>query len=90
MPRKYTKMPKGWVMVEVKDDEVEEVWEKQKQALSDSITLGRLTWLASRSLLDPCPLSLPDLKRIAVLSTFPSTLSTGTGSQYLPNTSRSR
>ena len=46
MPRKfreYAKLPKGWVMAEVRDEEVEEVWEKQKQALSDSTTPGRLT-----------------------------------------------
>ena len=53
MPRKYrayAKMPKGWKMEEVVDDEVEEVWAKQKQALSDSTTPGRLTRSASRSL----------------------------------------
>ena len=59
MPRKYrqyAKMPKGWKMEEVVDNEVEEVWEKQKKALSDSTTHGRLTRSASRSLSDP---SLP-------------------------------
>ena len=49
-------MPKGWKMEEVKDDEVEEVWDKQKKALSDSTTPGRLTRSASRSLRAP---SLP-------------------------------
>ena len=53
MPRKYqpyAKMPKGWKMEEVEDDKVEEVWAEQKKALSDSITPGRLTRSASRSL----------------------------------------
>ena len=52
MPRKYrqyAKMPKGWKMEEVRDDEVEEVWDKQKRALFDSTTPGRLTRSASRS-----------------------------------------
>ena len=46
MPHKYrqhAKIPKGWAMAEVVDDEVEEVWAKQKKALSDSTTPGRLT-----------------------------------------------
>ena len=51
---KYAKMPKGWKMVEVVDDKVEEVWEKQKQALSDSTTHGRLTQLASKLHRAPC------------------------------------
>ena len=53
MPRKYrayAKMPKGWKMKEVEDDEVEDVWERQKEALSDSTTHGRLTRSASRLL----------------------------------------
>ena len=65
MPRKYrvhAKMPKGWAMVEVEDDEVEEVWAKQKKALSDSITPGRLTRLVSRSIHAPNPLSPPGSK----------------------------
>ena len=52
----YAKMPKGWRMEEVVDDEVEGVWAQQKQALSDSTTPGRLTRSASRSLRAP---SLP-------------------------------
>ena len=58
MPHKYhayAKMPKGWKMEEVVDDEVEEVWEKQKTALSDSTTLGRRTRSASRQCQDPSP-----------------------------------
>ena len=51
--RAYTKMPKGWKMEEVEDDEVEEVWDKQKKALSDSTIPGRLTRSASRSLHAP-------------------------------------
>ena len=65
MPRKYhqyAKMPKGWKMEEVVDDKVEEVWERQKKALSDSTTPGRLTRSASRSLRDPSPLSPVDSK----------------------------
>ena len=53
MPRKYreyAKMPKGWKMEEVEDDEVEEVWDWQKEALSDYTIPGRLTRSASRSL----------------------------------------
>ena len=59
MPRQYrdyAKLPKGWKMEEVVDDEVEDVWAQQKQALSDSTTPGRLTRSASRSLRAP---SLP-------------------------------
>ena len=55
--RKYAKLPKGWVIAEVKDEEVEEVWTKQKQALSGSTTPGRLTRSASRPLHAPCLLS---------------------------------
>ena len=65
MPRKYhkyAKLPKGWVMAEVEDNKVEEVWAKQKKALSDSTIPGRLTWLASRLLPNPCLLSLMDSK----------------------------
>ena len=53
MPRKYrkhAKMPKGWKMEEIVDDEVEDVWARQKEALSGSITPGRLTRSVSRSL----------------------------------------
>ena len=60
--RAYAKMPKGWKMEDVADDEVEGVWAKQKEALSDSTTPGRLTWSASRSLCAPSPLSLMDSK----------------------------
>ena len=65
MPCKYcrhTKMPKGWAMAEVVDDRVEEVWAKQKKALSDSITPGRLTRSVSRSLRAQSPLSPSGLK----------------------------
>ena len=48
--RKYAKLPKGWKMAEVEDDEVEEVWECQKEALSGSTTPGRLTRSASKRL----------------------------------------
>ena len=48
-------MPKGWKMEEVVDNEVEEVWERQKTALSDSITPGRRTWSASKQYHDPNP-----------------------------------
>ena len=51
--REYAKMPKGWKMAEVEDDEVEEVWGKQKEALSGSTIPGRLTRSASRSLRAP-------------------------------------
>ena len=38
----YTKLPKGWVMARRKDDEeVQEVWDKQRQALSNCTML---TW----------------------------------------------
>ena len=60
MPRKYreyARLPKGWKMEEVVDDEVEEVWERQREALSDSTTPGRLTRSASRLLRAPGPLS---------------------------------
>ena len=60
MPRKYrdyAKLPKGWKMMEVEDDEVEEVWARQKEALSDGIIPGRLTRSASRRLCDLTPLS---------------------------------
>ena len=53
MPRKYreyAKMPKGWKMEEIVDDEVEGVWARQKEDLSDSTTPGRLTRSVSRSL----------------------------------------
>ena len=53
MPRKYreyAKLPKGWKMEEVVDDEVEGVWAKQMKALSDSTIPGRLTRSVSRSL----------------------------------------
>ena len=59
MPRKYrdyAKMPKGWKMEEVVDDEVEGVWTRQKEALSDSTTHGRVTRSASKSLRAPNPL----------------------------------
>ena len=59
MPRKYrdyAKLPKGWKMEEVVDDEVEDVWARQKQALSDSTTHGRVTRSVSRSLREPSPL----------------------------------
>ena len=65
MPREYckfAKMPKGWKMEEVVDDEVEEVWEHQKEALSGSITPGRLTRSASRRLRAPSLLSPADSK----------------------------
>ena len=65
MPRKYrayAKMPKGWRMEEVEDDEVEEVWAKQREALSDSIIPGRLTRSASRSLRAHSPLFPVDSK----------------------------
>ena len=65
MPREYcayAKMPKGWKMEEVVDNEVEEVWEKQKQALSDSTTPGRLTRSASRQCHAPSPPFLVDSK----------------------------
>ena len=51
MPRKYreyARMPKGWRMEEVVDNEVEDVWAKQMKALSDSTIPGRLTRSASR------------------------------------------
>ena len=54
--RDYAKMPKGWKMEEVVDDEVEDVWARQREALSDSITHGRVTRSVSRSLRDPSPL----------------------------------
>ena len=65
MPRKYrayAKMPKGWRMEEVEDDEVEEVWDKQKEALSDSTIPGRLTRSAYKSLRAQTPLSPVDSK----------------------------
>ena len=65
MPREYrayAKMPKGWKMEEVVDDEVEEVWERQKKALSDSTTPGRLTRSASRQCHTPNPLFPVDSK----------------------------
>ena len=52
MPRKYrdyAKMPKGWKMEEVVDDKVEGVWVRQKEALSDSTTHGRVTRSVSKS-----------------------------------------
>ena len=55
--RKYAKMPRGWKMEEVDDDEVEEVWGKQKEALSDSTIPGRLTRSAYKRLRAPTPLS---------------------------------
>ena len=58
----YAKLPKGWAITEVRDEEVEEVWEQQKQALSDSITPGRLTRSASRSLRVQCLPSPVDSK----------------------------
>ena len=58
--REYAKLPKGWKMAEVEDDEVKEVWEHQKEALSGSITPGRLTRSASRRLRAPSPLSPAD------------------------------
>ena len=60
--RAYAKMPKGWKMEEVVDDEVEEVWERQKKALSDSTTPGRRTRSASRQCHAPSPLFPVDLK----------------------------
>ena len=48
--RKYAKMPRGWKMEEVDDDEVEEVWDKQKEALSGATIPGRLTQSASKRL----------------------------------------
>ena len=60
--REFAKMPKGWKMEEVVDDEVEEVWEHQKEVLSGSITPGRLTWSASRRLHIPSPPSPVDSK----------------------------
>ena len=60
--RAHAKMPKGWKMTEVMDGEVEEVWEKQKQALSISTTPGRLTRSASKSLHAQSPLSPVDSK----------------------------
>ena len=59
MPRKYreyAKMPKGWKMEEVEDGKVEEVWDRQREALSGCTTPGRLTRSVSRSLRAP---SLP-------------------------------
>ena len=59
MPRKYcdyAKLPKGWKMEEVVDDEVEGVWVRQKEALSDSTTHGRVTRSVSKSLRAPNPL----------------------------------
>ena len=53
MPRKYrtyARMPKGWRMEAVEDNEVEGVWEQQKKDLSDSTIPGRLTRSVSRSL----------------------------------------
>ena len=60
MPRQYrkiAKLPKGWKMAEIEDDEVEEVWERQREALSSSTTHGRLTRSASRRLRALSPLS---------------------------------
>ena len=60
--REYAKLPKGWKIAEVEDDEVEEVWERQKEALSGSTTPGRLTRSASRRLRALSPLSPTDSK----------------------------
>ena len=60
MPRKYrayAKMPKGWKMEEIEDDEVAEVWERQKEDLSGCTIPGRLTRSASKSLRAPSLLS---------------------------------
>ena len=65
MPREYrayAKMPKGWKIEEIEDDEVEEVWATQKQALSDYTTPGRLTRSAFKSTHAPCLLSPEDSK----------------------------
>ena len=51
----YAKLPKGWAMAEVKNDEVEEVWQKQKKALSNSTTHGVHTQLQSRLTDMPSP-----------------------------------
>ena len=59
MPRKYrdhAKLPKGWKMEEVVDDEAEGVWARQRQALSDSTTHGKVTRSAFKSLRAPNPL----------------------------------
>ena len=60
--REYAKLPKGWAIAEVRDEEVEEVWAMQKQALSDSTIPGRLTWSAFKSTHAPCLLSPKDSK----------------------------
>src|SRR3984885_6208698 len=46
--REYARLPKGWKMAPVEDDEVEEVWQQQKRDLSDSTIPGRLPRSASR------------------------------------------
>ena len=60
--REYAKLPKGWKIAEVEDDKVEEVWERQKEALSGSITHGRLTRSASKRLRAHSPLFPADSK----------------------------
>lgn len=42
---KHTKMPKGWIHIEEEEEDIKEVWQKQREALSASITLGRCSQL---------------------------------------------
>ena len=69
MPQKYckqAKMPKGWVHIR-EEENVEEVWRKQKEALSASTTRRRHTWLG-RSVVSPQPLK--DLNETTGITTF--------------------
>ena len=79
---------KGWVRVEdaEKDTEEEdEVWEMQKRALSDSITLGKHTGLRYRQVAVHLP-SLTSLRSIKAPHTSPSPSPTTRDGKSPPNT----
>ena len=75
-------MPKGWIHIEEEEEDIKEVWQKQREALSASITLGRCSQLGCSAVSHQFPKAS---SKTTGITTSPSACWTTKDIWYLPS-----